>query len=105
MDHGVGTDDDIAVDIGGRRINQRDTCGHQLFVLLLANHGTDLGKLCAAVDAANLFRALDRPRGDRALLFAIDGDQIGQVVLALIIGRADRVEGAEQRRQVEGVDP
>ena len=104
VDHRIGSDNDVAVDVGGGRVNQRDTCGHQLFVLLLADHGTDLGKFCAAVDAANLFRALDRPGSDGVFLFAIDGDQVRQVVLALVVRRANRIEGAKQRRQVEGID-
>ena len=104
MDHRVGADDDVGVDVGGGGIDQRDAGGHQLFVLLLADHGADLCKFSAAVDAANLFGALDRPGRDRALLFAIDRDQIGQVVLALFVRGADRVERVEQRRQIERVD-
>ena len=46
----------------------------------------------------------DRPGGDRALLLAIDRDEIRKVVLALLVGGADAVERGEQRREIEGVD-
>ena len=89
IDHRVGPDDDVGVDVGGRGIDQRDAGGHQLFVLLLADHGGDLCKFGTAVDAADFVGALDRPGRDRALLFAIDRDEIGQVVLALFVRGAD----------------
>ena len=43
-------------------------------------------------------------RFDRQLPPAVDGDQIGQVVLALRVLRRDPAQGVEQRRQVEGID-
>ena len=97
-------DDDIGVDVGGRGIDQRDAGGHELFVLLLADHGADLCKFGTAVDAADFVGALDGPGRDRALLLAIDRDEIGQVVLALFVRGADRVERGEQRGEVERVD-
>ena len=104
IDHRVGADDDVGVDVGGGGIDQRHAGGHEFFVLLLADHGADLCKFSAAVDPANFVGTPDRPGGDRPFLFAIDRDEIGQVVLALFVGGADRIECGKERRQIERVD-
>ena len=54
VNHGVGPDCDVGVDVGGGRVDQRDAGGHQLFIFLLADHAADLCELGSAVDAADL---------------------------------------------------
>ena len=104
MNHGVGADLDVGVDVGRGGIDQRDAGGHQFFVLLLSHHPADLGEFCPAVDAADLdgirivYVATDPPPAP------VDGDQIGQVVLALGVVRADLLERVEQRLERERVD-
>src|SRR5688572_28267840 len=71
---------------------------------MLANHTADLCKLCSTVDAADFVGPLHRIRRDWFSLLPINGDEIRQVVLALLVRGANRVERLEERLEREGVD-
>ena len=104
MDHRVGADLDVRIDVGRGRIDERDAGGHQFFVLLLSHDSAHFRQFGAAVDAPDFLGVVDHERFDRQLPPAVDGDQVGQVVLALRVLRRDAAKRVEQRRQVEGVD-
>ena len=101
----VLTDLDVHVHVGGRRVHQCDAGRHQFFVLLLSNHTTHLCQFAPAVDAANLAGVRHGPGGHRPALPPIDGDQVGQVILALRVLGADAPQRVEKPFQVEGIDP
>ena len=51
---------DVRVDVGGRRVHERDPGRHQLFVLLLSHEPAHLRELRPAVDAADFVGGLRR---------------------------------------------
>ena len=53
VDHGVGADLDVRIDVGRGRIDQGDARRHELFVLLLSHEPAYLRQLRSAVDAAD----------------------------------------------------
>jgi len=59
VNHGVGTDGHVGVDIGRCRVLDGDTGGHQLFVLALSHDPSDLRQFGLAVDPANFVRVID----------------------------------------------
>ena len=64
----------------------------------------DCRQLRAAVDALNLAGVGDREGFHPKSPFAVDGDEVGKVVLALSILGADRPDSIEKSVQREGVD-
>ena len=104
MNHRVGADLDVGVDVGRGRVDERDPGGHQLFVLVLSHDPAHFRQFGAAVDAADFLRVVHDQRFHRQLAAAVDGNEIGQVVLALRVLRRDAAKRVEQRRQVERVD-
>ena len=105
VNHRVGANLDVRIDVGRGRVDERDAGRHQFFVLVLSHEPAHFRQFRAAVDAADFLRVVDHERFDRQLAPAVDGDQIGQVELALGVLRGDAAQRLEQRRQVERVDP
>ena len=61
MDHRVGADLHVGIDVGRGRVDERDAGGHQFFVLLLSHEPAHLRQFRPAVDAADLLRVRRRP--------------------------------------------
>ena len=95
---------DVAIDVGRRRILDRDARRHQLRVLLLSHDAAHCRQLGAAVDAANLVGVCDGDGFDRRPALPVDRDEIGQVILALRVFRADAAHRVEQPVEREGVN-
>ena len=64
MDDRVGADLDVAIDVGRRRILDRDAGRHQFRVLVLSHDSAHCRQLRAAVDAANFVGVRDGQRFD-----------------------------------------
>ena len=103
----VGADDDIATDL---RIGRQPDCfgvghghaaRHRPVPETRLHGGLRLGKLGAAVHAHDLDRIGGLDHGAAQAAVACKGDDIGQVVFAVCVIVADRVE---QRKQVFAVD-
>ena len=78
----------VGADVSGRRVFDRDACGHQLAVFLLPHDSTRLRQFRAAVDSADFVGVVHNERLNIPSILPVDGDQIRQVVFALgILGR------------------
>src|SRR6185503_12295418 len=102
--HRVGADFDVRIDVGRGRVDDGDAGCHQFFVFCLSHDSAHFREFGAAVDPPDFLGIVDNERFDRQLPPAVDGNQVGQVVLALGVLRGDSAQRVEQRRQVEGVD-
>ena len=80
---------DVGVDVGRRRILDRDAGRHQRVVFLLSHDSAHFRQLRAAVDAANLVGVRDRHGFDAQAALAVNRDQIGQVVFPVAHLRRD----------------
>ena len=85
MDDRVRPDLDFRIDVGRGRIDDGDAGRHQFFVLVLSHEPAHFREFGPAVDAANLQGIGDVQRFDGQLPAPVDGDQVGQVVLALCV--------------------
>ena len=104
MDDGVLPDRDVAIDVGRRRILDRDTGRHQLLVLLLSHDSAHCRELGAAVDAANLVGIRDGDGFDDAPSLAENRHEVGQIVFALGVVGGDGSHGVEEALEREGVN-
>ncbi len=77
MDHRIGTDLHIRIDIRRGRVLDRHAGCHQLFVLLLPHDAAYLRQLGVAVDAKHLVGLFKSDRLDSSLLPSIESDEIG----------------------------
>ena len=89
VNHCVGTDLHVGVDICGGRIFNRDPGSHQLFVLRLSHDAAYLCQLGAAIDAAHLVGVFERHRFHDPPLAAVGPDQIRKIVLPLSVFRSE----------------
>ena len=76
MDHRIGADDDVVVDVGRRGIFDRHAGRHQLFVFFLSHDSARFCQFRPAVDAANLVGILDHDRFDAEPAAAIRRNEI-----------------------------
>src|SRR5206468_8821249 len=105
MDDRVGADSDVAVDVGRRRILDGDAGRHQLGILPLSHDSAHFRQLRPAVDSANFIGVRDFQRLDFSSLTAINGNQVGKVILALGILGSDSSNRYEQTLERERIDP
>ena len=105
MDDRVGADGDVTVDVGGRRILDGDAGRHQLGIFSLSHDSAHFRQLRPAVDSANLIGVRDFQRLDFSSLAAINGNQVGKVILALGVLGSDSSNRFKQTLECERVDP
>ena len=104
VDDGVGADLHIAIDERGRGIFNRHAGRHERGHFRLAHDAADRSQLGAAVDAPNFVGIHHGDGLDAAALRAVDGDEIGQVVLVLRVFGGDAAHRFEEALELEGVD-
>ena len=104
VDHGVGADLDVRIDVGCGRIDQGDARRHELFVLLLSHEPAYLRQLSSAVNASDFLWIVNENALHQQLAPPVDRHEIGEVVLTLRVLRRDAAEGVEQRREIERVN-
>ncbi len=76
VNHRVGADDHVVVDVGRRGIFDRDARRHELFVFFLSHDSARLCQFRPAVDAVDLVGMLDDDRFDAAPAAAIGRDEV-----------------------------
>jgi hypothetical protein len=108
VDRDIAAADQLAAHVDTRRIGEGDAALHQLHGNVSLVHALQLGKLQLAVDAFGLPGRI-RMRGRHRHAFGNgQGDDVGQVVLALRVAVAQRRQPARQsggrRDEDAGVD-
>ncbi len=105
MDDRVRSDGHITIDVRCRRIFERHARRHQRRVLFISHDAIDRRQLGAIVDSPDLIRVGRHEGLDAPPVPSEDRDDVGQVVLALRVMRADPANPVEQPLERERVDP
>ena len=104
VDGGVGADRDGVLDVGARRIEDRDAFGHQAVEDAVAQDRRDGRELLPVVDSERLDGVRHREGLDPTSGLREDPDDVRQVILALIVVGPDLGERRPQTPRVEAVD-
>jgi hypothetical protein len=105
QDRGVGLEDDVGVDPGGRRVHHRHALLHPAGDDAAVELAAEVGQLGAVVGAGGLGDVVDEVGADGQPVLAGQADGVGQVVLALGVVVADPRQRALEELRVERQDP
>jgi hypothetical protein len=89
MNHCIGTHLDLRVDVGVGGVHDGDARGHELLVLVLSHNCAQFSEFIPGIDPSNFVRVVNHDGFHRQLSPAIQGNQVGEVVLALGVRGGD----------------
>jgi len=105
MDRDITPERDVGVDPGSGRVDHRDSGPHPALDDPTVELGPEPRQLHPVVDALGLPKVLDQVRADQQAFVLDDAQNVGEVLLALRIVRADLCQGLAQDCRVEGIEP
>jgi hypothetical protein len=104
VEHGIGADHDGVVHVGRAGVQHGHAVCHQAVQDAAAMDGSELGELLPVVDAQTLARIRGHHRLEAPAVVAEDADDVGEVVLALLVLRRHSVQRGPEGGGVEAVD-